>query len=132
MPLPTIPSHVILAKTCAQLKMREITNKERQFVSILLKRSHHQVEIPEMVISMKDGRMGSISFDLKGDQSRTRQIIAGNFKDKDGVIVDFELTADNEGNLFELDIWKVDFSPLISLPNEKEIKITAHNKGYKS
>jgi hypothetical protein len=112
--------------------MREITNKERQFVSILLKRSHHQVEIPEMVISMKDGRMGSISFDLKGDQSRTRQIIAGNFKDKDGVIVDFELTADNEGNLFELDIWKVDFSPLISLPNEKEIKITAHNKGYKS
>ena len=81
---------------------------------------------------MKDGRMGSISFDLKGDQSRTRQIIAGNFKDKDGVIVDFELTADNEGNLFELDIWKGDFSPLISLPNEKEIKITAHNKGYKS
>lgn len=121
-----------IPKPCAQLKMREITNKERQFVSILLKRSHHQVEIPEMVISMKDGRMGSISFDLKGDQSRTRQIIAGNFKDKDGVIVDFELTADNEGNLFELDIWKVDFSPLISLPNEKEIKITAHNKGYKS
>ena len=77
---------------------------------------------------MKDGRMGSISFDLKGDQSRTRQIIAGNFKDKDGVIVDFELTADNEGNLFELDIWKVDFSPLISLPNEKEIKITATTK----
>ena len=39
------------------------------------------------------------------------------FKDKDGVDVVASLFLDKEGNLYELDIWKVDFSELLSLPN---------------
>ncbi|PQB06088.1 hypothetical protein BST85_13370 [Aureitalea marina] len=80
-----------------------------------------------MVLSMKDGNMGSISFDITGEQSRAKQLVAGWFTDSDGTHVDFELTIDKQGSLYELDIWKVDFSPLTSLPNEDEIKITAPN-----
>lgn len=107
--------------------MRQITFEEKQFVSILLKISNLSFDIPEMVRSMKDGVMGSISFDLKGNQKRTQQIIAGNFVDTDGILVDFELTADTEGELFELDLCKIDFRPLVSLPGEDEIKITSSN-----
>lgn len=80
---------------------------------------------------MKDGEMGSISFDLKGTHQRETQITAGNFYDLDGTMVDFELTADKEGNLYELDLWKTDFSKIIALPEPNEIKITTPNNTYK-
>lgn len=39
------------------------------------------------------------------------------FFDMDGVDVIASLNIDNLGNLFELDIWKTDFSKLIKLPD---------------
>lgn len=80
-----------------------------------------------MVKTLEDGEMGSISFDLKGTQQRETQITAGNFYDLDGTMVDFELTADKEGNLYELDLWKTDFSKLIALPELNEIKLITPN-----
>lgn len=80
-----------------------------------------------MVRPLKDGGMGSISFDLKGLRKRASQIIGGSFMDADGVLVDFELTADENNELFELDLWKVDFSRLLRYPQLNEIKITPHN-----
>lgn len=35
--------------------------------------------------------------------------------DQDGVDVIATLSLDNYGDLFELDVWKVDFSPVVSL-----------------
>jgi|GEM_PF-569060 len=107
-----------------QKSMRKISNSEKQFVLNLLKHSNLKVEIPEMVIQMKDGKMGSISFDLAQNQTRNERIVAGNFMDDDGILIDFELTIDLQGKLFELDFWKVDFSQLFSFPKENEIKIT--------
>lgn len=104
--------------------MRKITTSEIQFISFLLESSNTQIEIPEMVLPMKDGGMGSLSFDLSGIQKRINQIVAGNFRDNDTILVDFELTTDNNGNLFELDMWKVDFSKLISFPELSKIEIT--------
>lgn len=47
--------------------------------------------------------------------------------DSDGILVDFEITTDEDNELFELDLWKVDFSKLLSYPQLNEIKITPHN-----
>lgn len=104
--------------------MRKISNSEKQFIIILLKHSTLKVEIPEMVIQLKDEKMGSISFDIDQNQSRNERIVSGNFMDDDGILVDFELTIDKQGNLFELDLWKVDFNQLVSFPKENEIEIT--------
>ena len=42
------------------------------------------------------------------------------FTDEDGVKVIASLNVDSDGHLFELDIWKTDFSPLLRIPAEFE------------
>ena len=107
--------------------MREITELELQLIRLLLEKAGKQVRIPKMVRPLKDEEMGSISFDLKGLQERNSQIISGSFLDSDGVLVDFELTADKNNELYELDIWKVDFSRLLRYPDLNKLKITPLN-----
>lgn len=112
--------------------MREISKSELKLVSYLLEKAGKQTHIPNLIRPLKDEGMGSISFDLKGSRKRVSQIIGGSFKDSDGVLVDFELTADENNELFELDLWKVDFSRLLKYPQLNVIKITPHNNGYKA
>jgi len=107
--------------------MREITSSEKKFISTLLKHSSKNFEVPKLVRELDDGGMGSFSFDLNETKKREKSLVEGNFEDKDGCIVDFELTLDSQGDLFELDFFKVDFSPLINLPSEDQIKITTSN-----
>lgn len=42
--------------------------------------------------------------------------------DDDGVSVIIELNVDERDKLFELDLWKVDFSPLRRYPNPEDLK----------
>ncbi|MDR0697788.1 MAG: hypothetical protein LBG28_01000, partial [Tannerella sp.] len=65
---------------------------------------------------MNDGGMGSILIINKNDESDRifgEQIGECCFVDEDGIDVVVSLNIDNKGNLFELDIWKTNFSPLI-------------------
>jgi len=75
-----------------------------------------------LVESMKDGAMGSIYLFPKGviDKNRSfgKCVSEYRFADKDGVEVIASLNLDDKGALFELDIWKTDFSPLISIPEK--------------
>ena len=70
---------------------------------------------------MDDGGMGGliIFLDKKNEQGRLfgEQISEYCFLDKDGVDVIVSLNIDNKGNLFELDIWKTDFSKLLKFPD---------------
>lgn len=74
------------------------------------------------VREMDDGAMGSLQL-LSQDSSggKGRQLVeckaAVQFTDSDGVEVIASLNADEEGSLFELDMWKTDFSPLIRIPD---------------
>ena len=43
------------------------------------------------------------------------------YSDVDDVEVSITLIIDTHGNLIELDIWKVDNSPLLNLPNMDNI-----------
>jgi|688.fasta_scaffold510502_2 hypothetical protein len=75
-----------------------------------------------IVESMTDGGMGSIRFAAPGCEGRERRLgevfAEGAFTDRDGVPVSFSVNLDEEGALFELDIWRVDFQTLQSLPRE--------------
>src|SRR5438552_1286103 len=65
-----------------------------------------------LVQDMPDGGMGSIQFCKTSSEKRIfgKEIGEGSFHDTDGVLVSVTLNLDQFGNLFELDMWKVDFS----------------------
>jgi len=68
------------------------------------------------VEEMDDGGMGSLLFkSSKLDRLLGKELASKTFVDTDGVEVIVTLSLDNYGDLFELDVWKVDFSPVISL-----------------
>lgn len=74
-----------------------------------------------LVRSMDDGRMGSFRLLPHGvaDENRLygKMIAEHEFVDADGVTVIASLNTDTSGKLFEVDVWKTDFSPLIEMPD---------------
>jgi len=75
-----------------------------------------------LVVEMRDGGMGSIRFLNGSDRRRSRSIAEAEYMDDDGVSVIIELNVDERDKLFELDLWKVDFSPLRRYPNPEDLK----------
>lgn len=76
------------------------------------------------VRDMPDGGMGSIRFAPSGDgTNRSFGNAAGElwYVDADGVAVTFCLSLDNHGDLYEVDAWKVDFSPLKRFPQPEDL-----------
>lgn len=82
------------------------------------------------VQDMPDGGMGSIKFHKRSEEQRLGKAIAeGAFRDADGVPVSVTLNLDDGGDLFELDVFKADFSPLVRYPDLDDIEvITRHGK----
>ncbi len=78
-----------------------------------------------LVEEMADGGMGSLSFvqPSSGQRRFGKKIQEATFSDADGVIVSVTVNLDQDGRLFELDVWKVDFSPLKRIPAPSEIRI---------
>lgn len=73
-----------------------------------------------LVRPMQDGGMGSLEIFPFGEliEKRTfgKKASEFSFLDKDGVTVLASLNLDSNGHLYELDIWKTDFSPIIEFP----------------
>jgi hypothetical protein len=71
------------------------------------------------VQEMPDGGMGSLYFPRPGEDSHARRfgrrIAELQFNDADGIPIVASLNVDQDGDLYELDIWRVDFKPVISL-----------------
>ena len=67
---------------------------------------------------MNDGGMGSILLIPDGHSCKERmfkvQISECTLKDTDGTDIIISLNIDQDDYLFELDIWKCDFTPVIS------------------
>jgi len=74
------------------------------------------------VRSVPDGGMGSLVFEssergtVRGQSVQCRAAVQ--FTDDDGVEVIASLNAGDDGEVFELDVWKTDFSALIRIPHE--------------
>ena len=66
------------------------------------------------VVPMDDGGMGSLRFDQTDPMGE--EIAVTTFIDADGVPVSVSLNVTSRGRLYELDVFKADFSPLIRFP----------------
>jgi len=74
-----------------------------------------------LVEEMKDGGMGSLKFVGADGRKYGAQVAEAEFQDADGVTLNITINVDQRGSLFELAIWKIDFSPLIRLPSPPDI-----------
>ena len=81
--------------------------------------------LPESLVEeMQDGNMGSLRFVTLEypDRRYGSMIVEAEFTDADGVLVSVALNLDDRGNLLELDIWKVDFSPIERYPKPEDLR----------
>ena len=73
-----------------------------------------------MVEEMADEGMGSVQFVNPNKPSRTRRMLERiaekEFWDVDGVPILVSLNVDEVREIFELDIWKADFTPVRRFP----------------
>lgn len=76
-----------------------------------------------LVFDMLDGGMGSVLF--AGDESRSLGVLLAEaeYVDADGILVSIVVNADQLGRLFEVDVWKVDFSGLKQYPRPDVLRI---------
>lgn len=102
---------------------RKPTKEERKIIEDLIQKS--DVSFSEdylnkiLVCSMSDGGMGSLRIYPNGKANNYtfgREISSIQFRDQDDVDVIVSLYIDTSGDLFELDVWKTDYSPLIQFP----------------
>jgi hypothetical protein len=109
---------------------RPLRREELALIRKLLSRTAFADKLPPrlpttLVQDMPDGRMGSVRFfkTLPDERRFGKEIAEGLFHDTDGVPVSVALNLDQFGELFELDVWKVDFSPLICYPDIQNVEI---------
>jgi hypothetical protein len=101
---------------------RKLTEAESRFIASMLAdddlRDKYSGDLASMrVTEMQDGQMGSLRFVSEVvDRSFGDQIAERSFVDEDGVTVWATLNVDVAGRLFELDVFKSDFSPLKAFP----------------
>jgi uncharacterized protein DUF6984 len=106
---------------------RKPTSEEAAFLEFLIKKASVKFSADWkeglLVKSMTEDEMGSLYLFPKGITSEDREfgdeVSEYIFKDEDRREVIATLTIDDRGNLFELDIWKSDFSALIKFPAVK-------------
>ena len=103
--------------------MRLLKKEEYDLIATLLKdkpnTKHIIKELPNLYVEeMNDGGMGSLRFLTKNGEKRIfgDQIAQIQLLDVDGIPLSITVNIDQEGDIFELDIWKVDFSPLKQFP----------------
>ena len=98
---------------------RPLKSIEKIIISTVLSNSNYssKVNLDEILVcEMSDGAMGSIEF-VSDKKSRAFFADIGKLEliDTDGVPVIAVLSIDQYNDFFQLDIWKVDFSPSIDL-----------------
>jgi hypothetical protein len=111
--------------------VRELRAEELGVIRKILSRIAFGTELENRLAAMKvqtmaDGGMGSIRFYNGRERSPLDyggQIAEAAFQDADGVPVSVTLSVDATGDLFEMDVFKADFSPLIRYPDLKDLAI---------
>ena len=113
----------------SEATMRTIAEKEYKFlvrVASEAGKDLHSAGLSSasMVEQMADGGMGSLRFVDTAVECSNRRFgkifVQGEFNDEDGVPVSFTVNLDDDGKIIELDLWRVDFSPLKRLPTQSD------------
>ncbi|WP_304064870.1 DUF6984 family protein [Pedobacter glucosidilyticus] len=102
--------------------IRKPTRQEEGLIKFLITKAFKNINIGQelLVRSMNDGNMGGLYLYPFGIIDKKRflgELVSEcQFIDEDGVKVIASLNVDQDGQIFEVDIWKTDFSPLIKIP----------------
>ena len=108
---------------------RNLKTEEYQLLKCMLKDlKEYNFNLDNIkVMDMLESGMGSLyiisPLNKREDRKMNKAIVERQFNYIDGVPISVCINIDTEGNLFELDIWRVDFNPLINFPsccNSKE------------
>jgi hypothetical protein len=105
--------------------MRPIYPHELPVVDFLFKASGRAENPAELLVcQMDDGGMGSLKFESEAVNRRYGATVAAcEFEDTHGILVSAVLNNDENGLPFEIDVWKVDFTPLLSWPRPEAIRV---------
>lgn len=99
---------------------------------LLAKAQRHEVVDAVLAEPLTDGDMGSLRFGPTGNSRQFgRSLAQAEFTDRDGTLVIATLNADIEGQLLELEMWRVDFAPLQRWPLHPEIREVLSNPSIK-
>jgi len=110
---------------CTKMANRLLRKEEFEVIEVMLKASSEEpkprIESGTQVTEMDDGGMGSLRFIYSDPQPLEKAVSEAQYTDSDGVLVSINLSVDKTGRLFELDFWKVDFSPLRRYPRPGDL-----------
>ena len=78
-----------------------------------------------LVVDLEDDGMGSIRFlsSSPSDRHFGKAIAQAEYVDDDGVLVSIVINVDQGNEIYEVDFWKVDFSPLKRYPSGSDLRI---------
>lgn len=114
------------------MTFRNLKPKEKAVIEAMIddagsQWSHLKLNLNEIMVSeMSDGGMGSLLFQSNLEKRHLGdRICSAEFHDSDGVLVSLVLNVDEDGCLFELDSWKVNFDALIAWPDASQLKFVA-------
>lgn len=117
-----------------KLRVRHITMQIRQMVKILIKNSkseNKEYKFSDEIFYFEDGKMGSFGFVYESNEyiGGGKHISDVEFYDTDGTLCVATMFAYDNNFVDSVDIWKVDFSPLIKIPtNENDFFTPNTNK----
>ena len=110
--------------------MRPLREEEYKVLKALLAMVSDSTQPPSsgaelFVVDLSDGGMGSVRFvDEKGKSRKMgSELVTAEYIDEDQIPVLISLNLDEDGQLFELDFWKVNFDPLKRYPRPEEVHI---------
>lgn len=109
-------SDVILSGVARALREHEV-----QYVSRLIDAANLRDVVDvnwrrQLVVDLDDGGMGTFRFVEAAQWAEPRVVAEIEVTDADGVPVSVALLVDAQARIYELDIFKADFSPVIKLP----------------
>jgi hypothetical protein len=109
---------------------RPLRLEERELVRAMLRGKPNETELLSsldccLVEDMEDGGMGSVRFVSRSQRRRALgdAVAEAEYTDEDGVLVHIVINTDDDGELYELDSWKVDFAPLRRYPGPSDIRM---------
>ena len=109
--------------------MRKPTPEEFIILSFLFEKAHIKYELDKLLVeSMEDGGMGSLRLFPDGQVPEYEfgcNIAECWFKDSDNVPASGALYLNPDNIPLELDMWKVDFSPLKRWPKLEELSLSS-------
>ena len=103
-------------------KPRALSTNELELLEFMLSDKKHEHllngAISLWITELPDGNMGSIRFVSLLNERKASCLEQAEFRDVEGSNINVAINADQSGALFEIDIWKYDFTPVIEFPGK--------------